>query len=309
MNELARVDLNLLVALEALLAECHVTRAAERVAVGQPAMSASLARLRRHFDDPLLVRQGRAMVRTPLADSLLPSVRDALASVEGVLGRNRSFDPTQDPATFTIIAADYVTFVLLRPLLTEIAAEHPNIRISVRSVDDSLDLQLRRGEVDLVIVPRELFSRRPVFPHVELFSDRWVIVVDADGDVGADGRAITSEEMQQMRFAAYHSGTITPIPDQELDRLGVALDVEVVTQAFVLAPFLIRGTPLATITLERLARELAEPARLRLLESPHPLPEIHEEMYWSPRFTEDPAHRWLRSVVAEHSARLSGRGS
>src|ERR1700754_4132374 len=132
---IASVDLNLLIALDALLSERNVTRAAERTSVGQPAMSASLARLRKHFDDQLLVRQGRQVMPTPLAESLVGPVREALAAVETVLVRSRAFAPRTDRAAFTIVAADYVTMVLLRPLFGAITDEAPYVRISVKPVE------------------------------------------------------------------------------------------------------------------------------------------------------------------------------
>jgi DNA-binding transcriptional LysR family regulator len=111
------VDLNLLPALDALLAERNVTRAAERMSLGQPAMSAVLARLRKHFGDPLLVREGRGLVLTTLAASLVAPVQEAMAATEAVLGARPPFDPRTDARSFTLVGSDYVALVLLRPLM------------------------------------------------------------------------------------------------------------------------------------------------------------------------------------------------
>src|SRR6516165_692691 len=111
---LGGVDLNLLLALDALLSERNVTRAAERLSVGQPAMSASLRRLRKHFGDPLLVREGRTLLPTPLAGTLAPLAREAVTALEAVFDRQRGFDPLVDSRSFTIMASDYVTVILLR---------------------------------------------------------------------------------------------------------------------------------------------------------------------------------------------------
>ena len=113
-TELTGIDLNLLVALDALMAERSVTRAAERMSVGQPAMSATLRRLRCVFDDPLLVT---GMVTTPLADSMVEPVREALSLIERALATRSQFDPSSSERTFRVVASDFVTLVLLRPLL------------------------------------------------------------------------------------------------------------------------------------------------------------------------------------------------
>jgi DNA-binding transcriptional LysR family regulator len=291
----ASVDLNLLIALDALLTERNVTRAAARTSVGQPAMSASLARLRRHFDDQLLVRQGRDLILTPLAETLVGPVREAVTAVESVFVRSRSFDPATDRAAFTIVAEDYVTMVLLRPLLSALADEAPNVRISVRPADVGFADQLRRGEVDMVIIPTELTGARLAFPHTPLFTDRYVLVVDRDNP--EVGEHVTADELAALRFVAYGGGSVAPIADTELQRMGVHLPIEITTRGFVVAPFLVSGTRMASLALERLARQLAAAARLRVVECPLPFREIHEAVYWSPRNTGDPAHVWLRERI------------
>jgi DNA-binding transcriptional LysR family regulator len=154
--KLNRIDLNLLVAFDALMSERNVTRAAERLSIGQPAMSASLARLRKLLDDPILVREGAGLAPTPIAESLIGPVHEALVLIESALGTRRSFEPERDERTFSIIASDYVVLVLLQSLFTELAAEAPHVRIHVTPVvPDFLD-QLRRGSTDLVILPREV---------------------------------------------------------------------------------------------------------------------------------------------------------
>lgn len=300
---LAGIDLNLLVALDALLTECNVTRAGERLSVGQSAMSASLARLRKHFGDPLLVKQGRHLMRTPLADTLVGPVREAIAAVEAVMARSSNFDPRKDHAAFTIIAADYVTMVLLRPLVGTIADEAPHVRISVRPVEAGFADQLRRGDVDMVIVPAELTHQRLAFPHEPLFTDRYVLVVDRDHP--EVGERVSLDQLRTLRYVAYSGGTVNPIADADLEALGVHLPVELTTQGFVVAPFLVTGTRLASIVLERLALQLAEAANLRIVQCPLALRTIHELLYWNPRQTDDPAHQWLRSRITDFAESMT----
>jgi DNA-binding transcriptional LysR family regulator len=128
-EQVRRLDLNLLLAFEALMAERSVTRAAERMSVGQPAMSASLARLRTFFGDPLLVRDGRSLVPTPRALELTASFEEALDLIDSALRTSHSFDPRTAHRAFTVMASDYVLLLLLGPLVAKLEAEAPNLRL------------------------------------------------------------------------------------------------------------------------------------------------------------------------------------
>jgi DNA-binding transcriptional LysR family regulator len=299
---LSSVDLNLLVALDALLSEQHVTRAAERTGVGQAAMSASLARLRKHFGDPLLIREGRRLVPTARAESLVQPVRGAIAAAEGALGVGRAFDPRTDHRTFTILASDYVTLLLLRPLLAQLATEAPCVRFNVVPVEPDYIEKLRQGRVDLLIIPTALVGQRFLFPHRVLFEDRFVLAADRDNpDVG---ETVTAEEFARLPALAYGGGQLNSLVESQLDALGIDRRVEVTTQNFVISPFLLTGTRLVSVLHERLARHVEAQARLRILEPPVPLQAIVEAMYWNPRDTDAPAHRWLRERIEWLAERL-----
>ena len=301
--KLSRIDLNLLVALEALLAERSVTLAAERLSIGQPAMSAALGRLRRLFDDPLLVRQGSGLVPTPLADSLVIPVQECLASVESIVSVRGAFDPERAQRRFTVIASDYVLFVLMRSLFAELAREAPGIRIHVAAAyPDHLE-QLRTGRADLLILPREIVGGDSArFRHLPLFTDRHVCAVSADNpDVGD---TISLDEFSTMPYLAYQAGERYSLVESQLDLRGIPRRTEVTTETFALAPFILAGTRLITMLYERLGRQVAEQAGVRLLEPPVELPPVNEEMYWEPRNTEDAGHRWLRERIQAHAQRL-----
>lgn len=290
---LAGVDLNLLVAFDALMSERSVTRAAERLSVGQSAMSATLGRLRRLFDDPLLVRQGRELVTTPLADSLIGPVRDALSTIEEALWTARpDFDPATARRTFSIVASDYVTLVFLRPLLARLASEAPHVRLHLRPVTADFRDQLRRNLADLLIVPREVLGQAHDFPSSPLFSDRYVCAVGRDNpDVGD---TITLDQFSAQPYLAYNVGVLTSVAEQQLDAAGIPRNVEVVAETLVLAPHLLSGTRLLTLLHERLARAMPAQLDIRLLEPPMPLSPITEVMSWTTRHEHDPAHVWLR---------------
>jgi DNA-binding transcriptional LysR family regulator len=248
----------------------------------------------------LLVRQGSGLVPTPLAESLVIPVRECLASVESIVSVRGPFDPSRVRRRFTIVASDYVLFVLMRPLFAELAREAPGIRIHVApTYPDHLE-QLRTGRADLLILPREIVGGDSARSrHVPLFTDRHVCAVSADNpDVGD---TISLEQFSTMPYLAYQAGERYSLVESQLDMLEVPRRTEVTTETFVLAPFILAGTRLITVLYERLGRQLAESAGIRLLESPVELPSVTEEMYWEPRNTEDAGHRWLRERIQAHA--------
>jgi DNA-binding transcriptional LysR family regulator len=301
------IDLNLLVALDALLAERNVTRAGHRLSLSQPAMSAALARLRRLLDDPLLVRSGRVLQPTPFADSLADPVRDILTRVEQALAHRWRFDPACDARTFAVVASDYATVILLRPLFERLADLAPQVRVAVAPFSPEFEGELRRDEADLLVVPREVAGGKLTdFPCQTLFTDRFVCAVWRDHP--AVGKDITVEQLGALPYLTYGAGSLSSFVDTQLDSLGITRQVEVTTQGFVIAPFLLRGTRFFAMVQERLGREVAEAAGIRLLEPPVDLRPITEAMFWHPRHDSDPAHLWLRGQLADVAARLEHLG-
>jgi DNA-binding transcriptional LysR family regulator len=299
------VDLNLLVTLDALLGERSVTRAAERLSLGQPATSAALGRLRKHFGDPLLVREGRTLVPTRMASALTPLVRDAVMAAESVFARPRGFDPQVDRRTFTVMASDYVALILLRGLLARLVVQAPLQRVNVVPVHSDFADQLRSGQADLLILPTELTATDIGLPHRHLFSDRHVLVADPNND--AVGSVVTVEQFAQLPYVAYSGGPLPSIADAQLDALGVLRRVEMTTQSFVIAPFLVSGTPFVSLVHERLARHVAELLPLKVVEAPVPLRPFSEALFWNQRDTDDPAHSWLRDLISDRARSLENQ--
>lgn len=302
--DLNRVDLNLLVAFDVLMAESSVSRAAVRLSLSQSSMSGTLARLRRMLGDPVLVKDGRNLVPTPYAESLVAPVRDALTQIERVLARQRTFDPKRDRRTFTVIANDYLTISYLHPLLARLETEAPGVRLHITPTGDDYVERLQRNQVDLLIVPREAMSevvRVEDFPHRVLFRDRYLVAVDKNHpDVGDE---MTSEQFSTLPYLATSSGALRSLAEMQLDFLGVTRNTEITT-AFGVAPFLLKGTRLVTLIAERLAHRVAEVAGLRLLDPPMELQPITEVMVWMPRNDADPAHEWLRQRLVDLAAEL-----
>ncbi len=294
---LRRLDLNTIIPLGALLEQRHITRAAEAVGIGQSAMSATLARLRRTFDDPLLVRNGRVHELTPMGQCLVEPVRAVLADLEQLLAARPHFDPARDARTFTVVASDYVTLVLLRPLLERLYLAAPQVAVNVVPVGADTEGLLERSQVDLVIMPRELASSALAhFPHRALFTDRYVAAVwNQHRDVGDELRRDQLESLRYVRYNATAGGAA--FVDLQLADLGIEPTVALSTLSFTLVPSLLPGTPLFAFIHERLVRTAAARRDLKILESPVPLLPIVETMFWHPIYHDDPAHHWLRECV------------
>jgi DNA-binding transcriptional LysR family regulator len=314
-------DLNLVPALCALLEERNVTRAAERLSMGQPAMSAALARLRRHFDDPLLVRDGREYQLSTFAESLVDPVRDAMAALDFTDTGRQAFDPTTDARSFTIATSDYAALVFLRPLLAGLAHEAPQVRLRLVPITLGMGDALRRGALDLVLLPMELADELHGLPRKALFEDRFVLAADranpalagitsldepdrADDDAAAAADTVIDLDlMGALPFVAM-AGEMPPLVDVRLREHGIALRVDVSTEAFVIAPMLLKDTPLVSLVQERLARLVADQSNLSLYRSPVDIGGIVEAMYWGPRSTDDLAHRWLRTRLITQAQKI-----
>lgn len=295
--DLRRVDLNLLVAFDMLMTERSVTRAARRLSIGQSAMSSTLNRLRKLFGDPILMREGRGLVATPLAESLAGPVRDLLTGIENVLSQPDVFDPSTAQRTFAVIANDYLTMTFLQPLIGRLSTEAPGIKLHIFPTGDDFAEQLRRHQVDLLVMPREAFEDHAQFPHRVLFRDRYVVAVDKDHPEVRD--EITLEQFSSLPYLATSSGHLRSLQEMQLDFLGVPRNIEI-TAGFGLGPFLLRGTRLITLVHETLALLVRDAANIRLLDPPIPrLQPITEIMAWTSRTDLDAGHRWFRQVLID----------
>ena len=301
---LSQVDLNLLVALDALLAERNVTRAGERVGLSQPAMSSALSRLRRLFQDELLVREGREYHLTSLAQDLRGPLQDILHLIDETIEKRPAFDPTVDRRTFTIIASDHMAYLVLQPLFTRLATEAPGVTLQIHPLIPPID----SGEADLSI------SYDHALPNIEsqiLFRDRWVCAVwSGNADVG---ESMTMAEYKALPHLGYGETVreLTGLADRTASLLYPERHVAVSVETFFLLPFLLQGTKMVAFIHEGLGRRLAAISDIRLVEPPFEIPMMAEAMFWHPRYTADPAHRWLREQVAAaaravHADRAAG---
>ena len=181
-------------------------------------MSASLARLRVLFDDELLIRTGRTMRPTPFADALTARVRAALVEVESLIAARAEFDPSTDVRTFRILATDYSTMILIRPLIARLARAAPHVRLIVDAGDPPAHGErLQRGELEVAIVP-QWFTQNNELPSERLFTDRFVAAVWRDNDAVSD--PMTFDELAQLPYLGDNLGPLDPIVDTVLAELG-----------------------------------------------------------------------------------------
>jgi len=305
---LGSVDLNLLVALDALLAERNVTRAANRVGLSQPGMSSALARLRKLFEDPLLVREGTTLVATARAEALVRPVREALDIIQGALDARLDFNPGTDECTVTISCSDYSVLMLIGPLVRRLAAEAPGVTIQIRPRSPDPSRTLRDGAADLVIEPTEIMGDVPL-PSQRLFTDRWLCCVwEGNSQVGDELSLPTYLQLGHVVYSMA-AGLPAAVVDTYLARTALPRRVEFIVESFLLAPALLEGTDLITLVLERAVPLLRRTAAIRLLDPPLQLPPISQRLWWSPHRTTDPALAWVRAKIGEIAAGLNTPGT
>jgi LysR family nod box-dependent transcriptional activator len=298
---LRQFDLNLLVALDALLTERNVTRAGERLYLSQPAMSGILSRLRHVFNDELLVRVGRHLEPTAFAAQLAKPVRECVQQIEDLLSTQRTFTPGAEARTFVIAASDYVVLLLLGPLIKRLTALAPNIGVRFIALESSVADRLATGEIDFCVVPTEL---DPGFPSEPLFEDSWICAVWSGHPTVGD--RLTVEEFLALPHLTFNISDPehTSLADEHLARKGYERKIVASTDSFATAPFLLRETSLVTMVQRRLASRLERSADIKLLEPPFEIPPMCERLAWNPRFSASPAHVWMREQLVEAAKSL-----
>jgi DNA-binding transcriptional LysR family regulator len=303
--DLGRVDLNLLVVLDALLREKNVTRAGERLCLSQSATSTALGRLRKLFDDPLLVRNGRNLQLTPRAVALIEPIAEALAIIDHAISSRPEFDPATDERTFTVVASDYVNILLIRRLLEQIGDYAPKVRVIIQPVSDQCLDALERDEVDLGIFPDGIVGpdRLLACSRTPVIEDRFVGAVWRHHPEPGD--RLTRAVLARWPYLMCATGSGRSAVEDELDALRLERSVEAAAGTFVAMPFMIRGTHFVALLPERLAGQLADAAEIRLLELDFPVSPPRQSMFWHALRDSDPAHRWLREQIRQVSL-LSG---
>jgi DNA-binding transcriptional LysR family regulator len=298
---LGGIDLNLLVILQALLEESNVTRAGVRLGIPQPAMSNSLARLRRHYKDELLVRTGNGYELTPLARSLLPSVQESTKLLGHVFVPAQRQSPVGE-RTFTLCLSDYSVTILGEPLLRRVHELAPDVSVQLRLATPEIT-DPGRGLLgyDLLIAPAGFW---PGGNPQEVCRDRFVYVADPANPRLRHG-TLTLGDLRSLPHAVARLPQPGADPaGAELERLGVTPNVVVTTGGWLPLPFIVAGTDLVAAIPGRLARRVASAAGVIIVQPPFGAIELIEAAWWHPMRATDPALTWLRTIVQETAARL-----
>lgn len=292
---LDKLDLNLLVALDLLLTERSVTRAAVRLCISQPAMSGALTRLRDHFDDALLQRAGRDMVLTPFAASLAPRVHDLVLQMGELVRSRPHFDPGTSDRSFTIVASDYALSVLLSAVAQQVTRQAPRVTLHTEGRAADHEARFVRGLIDLFVVPRTMML--PMHPTEALFDDDYVLVVCAENR--AVGECLTRDQYMGMRHAVRRNGRDAAGFTREelrLMELGLERDVALTVPTFELLAKAVVGTPLVAGVQRRLAERAAQVAPIRILPHPIDIAPLELVLQWPALRGDDAGLVWLKSV-------------
>jgi DNA-binding transcriptional LysR family regulator len=306
-RNLRSVDLNLLVAFDALMAERNVTRAAERVGLSQPAMSKALNRLRYLFADPLFVRHDRAMEPTPRAVELAGPIHGALADISRTLTLAAEFDPATARATVTIATIDLYHVKLLPSLVSHLRGHAPGIDLHVRVNDcASLRAQLADGEIDLAFAP--LGAKTDELQAEPLWNDRLVTLVGAHNPVPEpltlEAYAAAAHLVDAGHVQVSPDGVGASVVDAILAARGLQRRIALVLPNSAGVPFVVAATDLIATLPSRIVKGLATLPDVRVINPPFADVEVSPHMFWHRRVHADPLQAWLRGVIRQIAAAI-----
>lgn len=294
-DTLFRLDANLLVALDALLRERNVTRAARRLGMGQPGLSHALARLRVHFKDALLVREGRQMVLTPRAERLAGPVREIVLAMQQVFAEEVAFDPATSTRTFRLALTDGVGYVLLPRLVAALRSAAPGVALQCLPITQHpIAEELAAGRADLAVT--YFGALPPSVRREKLFDERYAGLVAKDsrvrGPLGAERYAAAGHVTIETRPGAYSRLQAL------LGERGIVRRSMVVVPHFLLAPLAVAGTPYVATLGHGLARSLATQYPVKVVELGLDLPDYEISQIWHERADGDDGLAWLRARIA-----------
>ncbi|GLX88780.1 LysR family transcriptional regulator [Pseudomonas fragi] len=294
---LRNIDLNLLVVLDALLTEKHVTRTGARLHLSQPAISHSLSKLRVLLDDPILIRQGSEVVLSALAQNLQAPLKEILSQIEILLGKSIDFVPANSHRTFRLAMSDYGAAIVLPKLLRQLRVEAPNTTLVVtQDSRHGMFEQIAQGKIDLAL---------GVFPHLTadissevLFEETFSCLLDRS-TLPASGQL----DLDNYLLRPHISVSVDGCTHGEIDRLlraeGLQRRIAVSVPHWRTAPSMISNTDLILTVATRTLDNAPLDDDLVSLSPPLPIPPFPFVQIWHNRFGEDPAHIWLREQVRQ----------
>lgn len=302
------VDLNLLVAFDALMRECHVTRAAYRLDISQSSMSLALSKLRVMFHDPLLIKTQKGMVPTERARSLMPQVEEILRSLDMLINEQQPFDPALAQDSVTMIVIDYIDFVVMQHLMDVLQRQAPDLSLRIVGPNPRRIAEIMSsGEIDMALTyfptPPDNVRTRP------LFSDRLVGIARAD-------HPLFERPLSLQAYCQYAHVAVKPadgadmynaLVDSAMSNAGCQRRIALSKPTFLGVPFLIAQSDMVATLPERIAQKFIDLAPIRIFEPPLTLAPIKVVLMWHDRTHNSPLHRWLRDTIADVCTNLISR--
>ncbi|MAW80770.1 MAG: LysR family transcriptional regulator [Parvularcula sp.] len=294
------LDLNLLVAMDVLLDEQSVSRAAERMNVSQPAMSAALTRIREYFADPILQLHGKRMIPTAHAIRLQPRLKELLRDLDVLISESSQFDPTKSERRFRIGTSDYLLAVLFPSVTQEIERTAPGIRIETIQPSDSMSSTLDQGFLDLIISPEYMLSSD--HPTELLFEEDYV-VVGWSKNPAFRRRKLTQEDFFKAGHVAVELGRVrrTSFAEAHLQEMPRERRIDMNVSSFLVAPEMVVNSMRLTVMQRRLALLFAERLDIAMSEMPFPFPKMQEMIQYHTTRENDPGLRWLTDLIKRHA--------
>ena len=310
-----RIDLNLLVYLDALLRERNVTRAANQLNLSQPAMSNGLRRLRELFDDPLLVRTSEGMTPTERALELEPVVREVLSKIDHAVQPRSAFEPENAHRVFRIMASDYAESTLFPSVLGKLRTLAPGLTLDIMTPSDVSFLDVERGKVDMVI--NRFDSMPQSFHQIHLWNDSFTCVLSPENPVLEDFTLENYLQANHIWVSKTGMGVGVGVNPDDVQRLGwvdVALNklgkkrqIRVFTRHYQAAMTLAEQNDLIVTLPTRAAQLKLDNPRVVLRDPPLDIPPLELKMAWSPLLQHNPANKWLRKLIADTARELDGQ--
>ncbi len=297
-----KLDMNLLVALDALIATRSVGKAADKLFLSQPATSLALGRLREYFQDELLAPVGKAMVLTPLAAELAAPVRDVLLQVQTIARARPTFDPRATKRRFTIEASDYVIAVLLSDVVRRAATLAPLMQFDVRSLSPQTPQNLNGGQCELLVAPD--FAMVPDHPAEQLFEDSFSCIVCSEHPAWNGGLSADAYFDAGHVGVEWGGGRRLTFDTRIMAAVRRERRQDVIAPNFMLVPDLLMGTARIATLPTRLTRLIAQRFPVRVLPCPVEIPSFVEQLQWHKYQDRDPAITWLRALIREVAGAL-----
>ncbi|KJJ96176.1 nodulation protein NfeD [Burkholderiaceae bacterium 26] len=296
-----KLNLNLLVALDALLTEQNISRAAEKVHLSQAAMSNALARLREYFDDELLVQVGRKMELTARAEGLKDPVRDILVRIDATVAAQPAFLPRQSDRIFRLLVSDYTTMTLMPHLLRLAYHQAPGVRFELRPQVAYPERALERGEVDLLIIPKDYCPAE--HPAEVVFEETFCCVL-WDQSPLARGELTAERYMGAGHIVVQPGDEHSALEQWFMHKLGIVRRIETTTFSFVAPAHLLIGTDRIATMHKRLAAQAVRSLPITIRPVPVPIPRMEQSMQWHKHRSADLGLRWLRALIKEAAAAM-----